>query len=114
MRNRSTVVRFPVFNGYEVRIILAKAIARTASRLGADLSGAVAGYIYPTPERPKVAWIVFGLDPDEATVAHEASHAVRALLQYVGAKNDNETFAYHLDYLVGKIHKFMKRSKSDA
>jgi hypothetical protein len=113
MRNRHTIVRFPVFNGYEVRIILARDVVRTARHLGADLSGALAGYVYPGPERPKRAWIVFPLEPDEATVAHEASHAVRHLLQYVGAKNDNETFAYHLDYLVGRIHRFMKRRRSD-
>lgn len=110
MRNKSTTVRFPVFNGYEVRVIFARDIPRTAKHLGADLSNSVAGFIYPGPERPKRSWVVFGLEPDEATVAHEASHAIRAMLAYVGAKNDNETFAYHLDYLVGRIHKYRKRT----
>ena len=107
--NRSTDVTFPVFNGYQVRVIFARNVQRTAKRLGADLTGAVAGYVYPGPERPKLAWIVFPVQPDEATVAHEASHAIRVLLNYVGARNDNETFAYHLDYLVGRIHRFLKR-----
>jgi len=108
MRNRSTDIRFPVFNGYTVRVILARDVEATGRRLGTDLKGALAGHVH---EGKKVAWIVLGpKGRDEATVAHEASHAVRALLAWAGARNDNETYAYHLDYLVGRIHKFLKRT----
>jgi hypothetical protein len=111
--NRSTDVLFPVF-GYEVRVIAARSVERTGAKLGADLSGAVAGFVYPGTKKPKRAWIVLSPDADEATVAHEASHAVRAMLNNAGARTDNEVFAYHLDFLVGRIHKFLKRSKNAA
>jgi hypothetical protein len=105
--NKRTDVRFPVF-GYTVRVIVARSIQRSGAKLGADLSGALAGFIYPGEDNPKRSWIVLPLDADEATVAHEASHAVRAMLNFAGARTDNETFAYHLDFLVGRIHKFLK------
>ena len=105
--NRSTDVVFPVFNGYKVRVILARNVRATGRRLGTDLTGAVAAFV-SAPARPKLAWLVLPQDADAATIAHEASHAVRELLRVHGARNDNETFAYHLDYLVGRIHKFQE------
>jgi hypothetical protein len=111
MRNRTTDITFPVFNGYTVRVILSHDLKATGRRLNADLDNAIAAHVPADPELPKRVWLIFGLEPDEATVAHEASHAVRSMLNYVGARTDNETFAYHLDYLVGRIHKFLKRAK---
>lgn len=105
-RNRTTDVCFDVFNGYTVRVIVARDVVRTGRKLGTDLTGAMAAFI--TSPGSKTGWLVLGPDPDEATIAHEASHAIRALFLCVGARNDDETFAYHLDYLVGRIHKFLK------
>lgn len=108
MRNRTTDVRFPIFAGQKVRVIFSHNIARTGARLRQDLRGCDAAFVWDA-DKPGVSWIVFGPNPDEATVCHEASHAVRAILRHIGARNDDETFAYHLDYLVGRIHKFLKR-----
>jgi hypothetical protein len=108
MRNQQSRIRFPVFNGFEVRVIIARDIQATGRRLDADLTGCAAAFITNT-DKPKRGWIVFGVNPDEATIAHEASHAVRAIMRYAGARVEDEVFAYHLDYLVGKIHKFLKR-----
>lgn len=108
--NRATVVRFPVFSGFEVRVILSHNLITTGRRLQTDLAGC-AGAFLTSNKKPGIGWLVLPLDADEATVAHEASHAIRALLNHVGARNDNETFAYHLDFLVGRIHRFMKGKK---
>jgi hypothetical protein len=105
--NRQTDVRFPVFNGYVVRVILSRDMKRTGQRLHVDLAGCVGAFV-SSPEQPKRGWLVLGLEPDEATIAHESSHAIRELLRVHGARNDDETFAYHLDFLVGRIHKFLK------
>lgn len=110
MANRRSTVRFPVFNGYQVRVICARDVERTGKRLGIDLSGARAAFVTDTGH-PRKGWIVFEAKPDEATIAHEASHAVRAIMRYAGAKVEDEVFAYHLDYLVDKIHRFLKKGK---
>jgi len=113
MRSRRTKITFPVFNGVSVHVLFSGDLKATGRRLRVDLSGAMAAYVPAgaddTGPAAKRSYIVFGLDPDEATVAHEASHAIRALMKFVGAKVDDENFAYHLDYLVGRIHKFMRK-----
>ena len=107
MKNRATTVRFPVFNGFEVRVIQARDIRATGRRLRVDLTDAVAAFV-TDPNRIKRGWLVLGMNPDEGTIAHEASHAIRVLLNTHGARNDDEVFAYHLDYLVARIHKFLR------
>jgi len=109
--NKSTDIRFPVFNGYVVRVILARSVQATGRRLHTDLTDAMAAFISDST-KPKIGWLILGPAPDEATVAHESSHAVRHMLKVHGARNDDETFAYHLDYLVGRIHKFLERHKN--
>lgn len=111
MANRKTRVTFPVFNGYEVRVICAADIRATGRRLGSDLSGADAGFI-EHDHTPGTGWLVLGDNPTPGVIAHEATHAVRALFTFAGVKaTDEEAFAYHLEYLVSRIHKFMGRTK---
>lgn len=110
MRNRRTTVRFESFNGHTVHVILARDVRRTAKRLDAELdAGTLAAYVQSHDGSKR--HLVFTPDADAGTVAHEASHAVRAMFAYRGVRNDNETFAYCLDYLVGRIHKFMRGTK---
>ena len=111
--NRRTKLKFDVYQ-FQITVILARDLAATGRCLGVDLKGAIAAFVPGDPKTPKRTWIVLGLEPDEATVAHEASHAVRYMLKYAGARADNEAFAYHLDYLVGRIHKFLKRGKNES
>lgn len=44
-RNRSTAIRFPVFNNHEVRVIISQDIMRTGHRLGVDLTDCRAAFI---------------------------------------------------------------------
>jgi hypothetical protein len=106
--NRRTTVVFPVFNGYSVRVILARNIQATGRVLRVDLSDAQAAHI-SDPAKPKRGWIVLGPKASEADMAHEASHAVRAMFKVMGIRSGDEIFAYHLDYLVGRIHGFIKK-----
>lgn len=110
--NRRTRVTFPVFNGYQVRVILARDVRRTCRRLREKVEDAEAAFL-TRPERPGVGWIVLGPTPDAGTIAHEASHAVQELFRYAGARRDEEVFAYHLDYLVRRIHGFVDRGQED-
>ena len=110
MRNRRTRITFPVFRDYEVRVIQSHDIAATGRRLRENLEGAAAAYI--TREEDGITgkgWLILGPNPSPEDVAHECFHAVEALFKWIGAENrDEEAFAYHLDYLVGRVHKFLK------
>lgn len=108
MTNRATDITFPVFTGFKLRVILSRNMIGTGHRLGTDLSGCAGAFI-KYPDNPGRGWLVFDAKPDAATIAHEASHAVRELFRHAGVRNDDEAFAYHLDYLVGRIHKFIDR-----
>ena len=107
MANRRTRIKFPVFNGYEIRVIQARDVEATARRLGCDDGPAIAFYL----AYEKGGYLVLPKDADAGTVAHECSHAIRELFRCVGANQDEEAFAYHLDYLVGRVHKFLKGRK---
>lgn len=110
MRNRRAKIVFPIFSGYEVRVIFARDVAATAKRLGEkeDLSGAEAALVY-FDHSPLVSWLVFPLKPCPDTIAHECSHAIRQMFAAVGVGNDDEAFAYHLGHLAGRVHNFLKR-----
>jgi ribosomal protein L13 len=108
--NRRTKIKFPVY-GYEVIVIQARDVEVTGKRLKVDFSNTEAGFV-TDPAQPMKVWLIFGQEPDNATIGHEASHAVRAMLLSVGAKpDDDEAFAYHLGYVIERLHKFLRRKK---
>jgi hypothetical protein len=109
-RNRSTVILFPVFNNYPVRLILANDIERTGRRLGTDLKGAFAAVV--TQPDVKGCWLVLGPNGRDAdTVSHEAVHVAKALSAWTGSRLDEEGLAYHIGYLVNRVQKFLGSGK---
>lgn len=108
-RNRSTTVRFAALGGHIVRVILSRSVHRTGLRLGEDIDEqTIAIYIEKEVGDRIRRTIIFGPEPSAAIIAHEAAHAVRAMLKHRGVRNDDEVFAHHLAYLVDRIHKFLK------
>jgi hypothetical protein len=107
-RNRSTKVLFPIFGGYEVRLIVTRDIVKTGQRLRENLRDAHAAYV-TKDDVAGVGWLVLQPDAGPDLVSHEASHAIQALADFLGTKFDEETFAHHLGYLVGRVSKFLKR-----
>jgi len=108
MRNRSTKIVFPAFNGYEVRVICTRNIITTGRRLREKLEDAEASFV--TKKENGIhdkGWLIFKENAEPGTIAHECSHAIKAMFIYIGAKQEDELFAHHLDYLVGKVHKFL-------
>lgn len=103
-------VRFTALNGHKIRVILARNVRRTGIRLDADLDDqTVAAYVEKENGDHVRRTLVFGPDGrDASTIAHEAAHAIRAMLKHRGVRNDDEVFAHHLGYLVGRLHKFLK------
>lgn len=108
MANRRCTVTFSVFR-YTVSVIYARNIVLTGKRLKEDLTNA-AGAFVTKDDRPGRGWLVLCPDSDEGVIAHEAAHCIRHMLTNAGATLDDETFAYHLQFLVERIHAFLKRT----
>ena len=109
MKNRRTVIKFPVFNNYEVRVIHARNVAATGRRLKEKLDDAEAAFITKEEDgKYGIGWLVLGPNPQPDVISHECVHAITALLKYAGAQADEEVFAYHLGYLAGRVHKFLR------
>lgn len=111
MKSRRTVISFPVFSDYAVVVIAAKSMEGTGRRLGTPL-GHASGAVITKDDDSMRCWMVLGPGVDEATVAHESVHAVKAMFKAVGVQRDEETFAYHLGHLVGEVHKFLRKTRS--
>ena len=75
------------------------------------------------PSEPGVRWIsvheahegfsfIF-LKPDATTgeIAHESYHVVRRILEFIGADEESEVVAYHLEYMVDKITRFIRKRR---
>ena len=107
MTFRKTKIVFPVFNGFQVRVILSSNVENTARALHSSAEDCDAVCI--TEEtKPGMCWLVFEVTPPVDVIAHEAYHAVVAMLQWAGAKREEEVVAHHVGYLAGKIYDFVK------
>ena len=107
-KDYATWVTFPVLAKFKVRVILTENLANSAGQRigGCSLDGSADAACYNT----KNGWSYMFLNPqaDEGTIAHESWHIIFEIMDYVGAKIENEVVAYHLGYLINKIHTFKK------
>lgn len=107
-------ISFPVFSDYIIKIIFTKDIPTSRDKR-ADILGAL--------EKPMSKYvdglhsyndchpngiIFLSRKATQGTIAHECSHAIWRMFNWVGAQIENETFAYHLGYLVDELNKFKK------
>ena len=111
----STVIDidFPVF-GYRIGVVFADDVNRTAGYYFSKFEpekGTYAIHLPFTGENRAMIFLPFKADIN--TVTHEAYHAVRRMLEHIGIglyetagieQLDNETVAYHLGYVVGRIN----------
>ena len=106
-------LRFPVFGNYPVKIVFCADIFKEGKRLGASFpSGDEKDEEAFTAVNPAGCTCVFGYKPDAETIAHEAYHAIVALLKFSGASAEEELVAYHLGYLVGRITKWRDNAET--
>jgi hypothetical protein len=115
MKSRFTTVEFPVFSDFTIHIEVASDFEKAVKKYPsiADVAGpedhlADALTIY---DGGHVCFIFLKSNTSAGTVAHEAWHAIRHMMQRMGVELDNEGVAYHLSYLVDEIFKFLKRRK---
>lgn len=116
VKNRSTLVEFPVFSNYFVHVELFSDLKKTLAK-------------YPQtkniPEKEfenSDALTVHDLDGhfsfifvkhnvSVGTIAHESWHAVNQMMNVMGVEIDSETVAYHLGYLVNEVFRFVRGRK---
>jgi hypothetical protein len=114
MKNRGTIIAFPVFD-YNVYVELTSNIKEallnhedTKYVEYEDDTNALAVHV----QRNHLSYIFLPHLTSPGVIAHEAWHAIRKMMTYVGADLDSETVAHHLGYLVDEISTFMlKRRK---
>lgn len=108
-KNRRTKVKFPVYNNYTITVIEARNLVLTGQRLNCEISPNDGAMFIEHPTYSLRSWLLFEPNPSPGYIAHEASHAIRAMFNSVGVRNDDETFAYHHGHLVERLHKFLKK-----
>jgi hypothetical protein len=104
-------VTFPVFSGYAVRIVftddLPKSRISRYGNAGAAGEGDTNAMVSTNSEG---CHIFFKPMARTGVIAHEAYHAVRRMLDWIGAREcDEEVVAYHLTHLVDVIAVFQQR-----
>jgi hypothetical protein len=108
-------IHLPVFT-YTFHIIYTDDIDKSRktrkSELGPSetLSEYVDGLHSYDKDEPE-SFIFFSPVSTVGVIAHEVFHALWQMFKYVGAKLENEIFAYHLTYILDKILDF-KKAKS--
>lgn len=112
---KTHTIKLPVF-GYNIYFVITNNIEASRlkrnnilGRINLPLSKYIDGlhsynkfdfdsYIFVTPESTI------------GTVAHEIFHSLWRMFKYFGVKIDDETFAYHLTYLLDEFVKFKNKS----
>lgn len=106
-------IKFPALGDFEVRVILSANVKKTAHALHSNAEGDEAVCITES-DKPGMCWLVFCESPTVDHIAHESYHAVVAMLQFTGAKREEEVVAHHVGYLTQKIFDFTRATKPRA
>jgi hypothetical protein len=112
---RKTRIVFPVFHNYVVCLTVASDIDKAVSRhshLKAILNETNSNRD-PCVFTSDTHRCYMFLPPNAkaSTIAHECWHALQGMLDFVNIKTDHECVAYHLGYLVQKVHNFVHKGK---
>jgi hypothetical protein len=106
-----TIITFPVFDNYAVHIEKTSDIMKSMEKYPAtkhvepgEHTEAITVHVADDP----CSYIFLPHNAAVGTIAHEAWHVVRRMLEYVGADLENENVAYHLGFLVNRIFKFIR------
>jgi hypothetical protein len=112
MRQHSHKIQFPIFSGYQIRVTFTSDIeAAVTKEMGGDWPSDSAAY---TVQGPHGSHIILSHTATAEDIAHEAFHAIWALMKWTGAELEEEVVAYHLGHVVGRIVKWSKRHAQNA
>ena len=106
-REQQTTINFPIF-GYRVKLAVTNDVPTSIARRISGFDAAHTAAMVLVSDNLAVLMII-PIDANEALVAHESWHAIHKMLEVMQADLDNETVAYHLGYLVAKVHAFLRK-----
>lgn len=112
---RQKVVYFPVLD-YTVTIVVTEDMQKSRDNRSEQVGHK---YIVPPPvqafhsyhnDRGR-SWLFFKPQATAGTVAHECSHAIHRMFEWICAEIEIELFAYHLGYLTDECFTFIYTKK---
>jgi hypothetical protein len=116
MRERHTTINFDAFGQYRVVVVVSS-----------DINSAIEKRLDVLKERKtpqdlescraityhlddiKESIIFLRNNPSIADIVHECWHVVYRMFEYFGADLEDETVAYHLNYLCQQVYNFVRR-----
>ena len=104
------LAEFPALNHYIVHVEISNDFVETGKRLHIDEltedEGNAQGLsVHRAGE--SFSFLLLSPKPTPGVIAHEAYHCVCRMFNYLGI-NDEEATAYHLDYLIDSIHRWLR------
>jgi hypothetical protein len=112
LKEYKTTVKFPVFD-YDVHVIFCESVMASRERRCKKL-GETDGERYYAMHSCVNGWesyLFLPLNCKPGVIAHECFHAIFNMFTKKGVKLENETWAYHLDWLIKEIEGFKTRRK---
>lgn len=108
LTEKSKLLRFPMFNGYSVEIVVTNDAALSAKKRGCvRADDYVAVHLYH--EDLKHSSIIVPSRSSAATIAHECWHCARRILMSIDADLENEIVAYLITHLVSEVYRLKRR-----
>ena len=107
-----TCVKFDVWSEFKTYIIFTGDLAASRRRRyeTAGAAGEEGTSALFTRGAGAYGHLFFRYDASAEVIAHECWHAIHAMFAWAGVKDwDNETVAYHLGYLVGRVSAFQAK-----
>ncbi len=116
MTEKETIIDLPIFN-YQISVVYTDDISESREArnhlIGAQdevLHKYVDGLHSYNNLEPK-GFIFFTAKSSVGVIAHEVFHAIWRMFKYIGAKNENEVFAYHLSWILDRVLEFKKENE---
>lgn len=110
-----TRVPFPPY-GYRIYLVLSSDIRQSAKLLkkrhdidiSDDMMSPQMGAFNTYKDGKNFSVVVLPIDATVREIVHECHHAVRRMFKFLHATEEDELFAYTLDYLVGEVYDFQR------
>jgi hypothetical protein len=101
MTGRTRVITFPMYSGYEVRITFAPDIRAVVLERYPDEAKGVGkrAEALTVIDKSGFSHIIMCPDSEASVLVHECCHAAHALHKWIGAAQEDEIFAYTVEYM---------------
>lgn len=108
MNEKEKLINFSVFD-YMVRVVytddMSESIKARREILG-DIDCNDSDAVHLALRNKSESYLILSSDVSAGTIAHEAWHCVRRIMEYIEADLENEIVGYHIGYLVDEVTNF--------